>query len=233
MSERRRALLAALTAAVLFVLAFVTTLGPWLTRERQIISSTPTTLSAARLTDLRLPAKAVLCVAGFGLDETAEGLQLRTRDVKAAGPTPPLRVEVRAPGYRSTGRLASGYPEDVAVVVALRPPARDVDGAQVCIRNEGKAIGLVATVEPRELAPVEVRLDGRPVEAQPWLTFVELRRASILSRSGELLARISAFRPFPAQPLLLGLLAVLVLIGVPVALVAALALAGRADDTAR
>ena len=40
---------------------------------------------------------------------------------------------------------------------------------------------------------------------------------------------MSAFRPFPAVAPLLGLLALLVLVGVPLAIVAALAVAERAD----
>lgn len=233
MSRSRVLPLAALVAAGLFAVAFATSLMPWLTRERQFVSSTPTSLSTFALTDLRLRHKGSLCVRGFALDSTAEGLQLLVHDVAKAGITPPLRVVVRARGYRSVGRVAGGYPFNVPVIVPVHPPTHDVDRAQTCIRNEGKKIALVGTAVPRELAKVNVRLDGRTVVPQPWLTFVQLPAASILNRFGEILDRVAAFRPFPAVPLLLGVLALLVLVGVPLAVVGALALAEREDASDR
>ncbi|HEV2060722.1 MAG TPA: hypothetical protein VGR11_15325, partial [Solirubrobacteraceae bacterium] len=92
-----------------------------------------------------------------------------------------------------------------------------------------RTIGLAGTKVPRERARVEVRLDGREIVTQPWLTFVQRPEASVLARAGEILDRVSAFRPFPAVAPLLGLLALLVLVGVPLAIVLALALAERAD----
>jgi len=233
MSERRVLPLAALVAVALFALAFALSLVPWLARDRQIISSTPTSLSATALTDLRLRSGALLCVSRFGLDDSAAGLQIMARDVAKTGITPPLRVEVQAQSYRSVARLAGGYPFDIPVVVPLRAPTGDVDDVRVCIRNEGKAMALVGTKEPRDLSQVRVRLDGKEVVVQPWLTFVERRPASVLERSSEILDRVAAFRPFPAVPLLLGMLAVLVLVGVPLAVVSALALAQRADGKDR
>jgi hypothetical protein len=233
MSKGHLVPLAAIVAAGLFVVGFVTSLGPWLMRDRPFVSSTPTSLSTVALTDLRLPHRAVLCVQGFGLDSTADGLQLLVHDVAQVGTTPPLRIVVRAPGYRSVGRLAGGYPFGVPVVVPIRPPAHGIDGARACMRNEGKTIALVSTVVSRELAKVRVRVDGRKVVPQPWLTFVQRRPASILDRPGEILDRVAAFRPFPAVPLLLGVLAVLVVLGVPLAIVGALALAERADGRDR
>lgn len=233
MSRSRVLPLAALVAAGLFALAFATSIVPWLTRERQFVSSTPTSLSTIALTDLRLRHKGLLCVRGFGLDSTAEGLQVLVHDVVKAGRTPPLRVVVRAPGYRSVGRLAGGYPFNAPVVVPIHPPAHDVDGAQACIRNQGRTIALVATAVPRELAKVSVRLDGSTVVPQPWFTFVQRPGASVLNRFGEILDRVAAFRPFPAVPILLGVLALLVVVGVPLAVVGALALAERADASDR
>jgi hypothetical protein len=229
MSEGRLIPLAAIAAACLFVLAFVTSLGPWLTRDRPFVSSTPTSLSTVALTDLRLPHKALVCVRGFGLDSTADGLQLLVHDAAQVAATPPLRIVVRATGYRSVARLAGGYPFGARVVVPISPPAHDVDGVEACIRNEGRTIALVSTVVPRELAKVRVSIDGHKVVPQPWLTFVQRGPASILDRPGEILDRVAAFRPFPAVPLLLGVLAVLVLVGVPLAVVGALGLAERAD----
>lgn len=229
MSRRRVLPLAALVAAGVFAVALVASWVPWLTRQRTFVSSTPTTLSRFELTDLRLRHRGVVCVRGFGLDSTADGLQLLAHDVARTHTTPPLRVAVRAAGYRSVARLAAGYPFDVPTVVPIRSPTHDVAAARVCIRNEGKAIALVATVVPVERAKVTVGVDGKTVVAQPWLTFVQIPSASVVDRSGEILDRIAAFRPFPAVPLPLGMLAVLVLVGVPLAVIGALALAQRAD----
>jgi hypothetical protein len=220
---------AAVVAFALFAVAFATSLVPWLTRERQSVSSTPTTLSRFALTDVRLRHGAEVCVRGVGIDRTADGLQLRVVDVGKADVTPTLGIEVRAPGYESHTRLAGGYPFGVPVVVPVRRPARDVDGARVCVRNRGKAIALTGTKEPVELAKVRVRLDGRTIVPQPWLTFVRRAPISVLAHAGEILDRVAAFRPFPAVPALLGLLAALVLFGVPIAVVSALATAERAD----
>jgi hypothetical protein len=229
MSRARLLGLAGSVAAALFVVAFATSLVPWLTRERVFISSTPTNLPLNAITDVRLRHGQSVCVSGFGLDSTAEGLRFVVGSVAKAKTTPMLQVTVRAPGYRSEARLAGGYPPGTPVVVGLRAPPRRVEGASACIRNEGSTIGIVGTTNPRDLAPVDVRVDGKSSVAQPSLTFVQRRPASIIDRPGEILTRVSAFRPFPAVPFLLGALALLVILGVPFALVGALSLAERAD----
>lgn len=222
--------LAALAAAILFMVAFATTLVPWLTRERSIVSSTPTNLPLSAIAEVRLRHGARVCVSGFGLDATAEGLQLIVNNPAESATTPPLHVDVRASGYRSSARLAGGYPSHSPVVIPLTPPPGDVDAARVCVRNLGRASALVGTATPRELANVRVRLDGRTIVTQPSLTFVQRRSASVVERLPEIFERVSAFRPFPAAPLLLYPLALLVLIGVPLAIVVALALAQRGDE---
>jgi len=220
---------AALVAVALFAFAFATSIVPWLQLDRQIVSSTPTTLSRIALTDITLRKDARVCVSGFNLDPSAQALQLRIIDVDKARTTPPLRVDVSAPGYRSSARVAGGYEYFTPLVVPFDPPPRDVTGARACVRNEGATVAITATAESVELAKLRVELDGRKIVAQPWLTFVERSPASVLDRGGQILDRVAAFRPFPAVPLLLGVLAVLVLFGVPLAVVAALALAERCD----
>ena len=225
--------IAALVAAGLFVLAFATTIVPWLTRERTIVSSTPTSVPRTEVAEVRLRQDEQVCVRGFGLSGDAQALQLIVAKAGRATTPPPLQVEVLAGAYRSTARLEGGYVFNVPVLVALRPPPRELEDVRACVRNLGATVALVGTTTPRELSDVDVRLDERPIETQPSLAFVERRPASVLSRGGEILERVSAFRPFPAHPALLGLLALLVLFGVPAAVVAALALAGRADDPGR
>lgn len=227
---RLRALpVAAIVAAAVFVVVFATLVVPWLTRDRQIISSTPTSLPLAVVDDLRVGRDSVLCVAGVGLDSDAQALRFIVHQLGKSTVTPPLRIDIQAAGYRSVSRLASGYAFDVAVQVPIKAPAGELVGVKVCLRNEGQAVALLGTAQRGERSSVTVSLDGRTIVPQPWLTFVERRPASVLARHGEILDRVAAFRPFPAVPLLLGVLGLLVLVGVPVAVVAALALAGRAD----
>jgi hypothetical protein len=226
---RRAIPIAALVAAALFVVAFATSLLPWLTRDRTFISSTPTSMPRSAITDLRLKRDAVLCVGGIDLDSTAGGLQLALRQVGKTGVAPALRVDVQAAGYRSASTLAGGAPFDVPVVVPVTAPPGALSDAKVCLRNTGRTTSLVSTADPAERSAVTVALDGKRVVAQPWLTFVERRPASVLAHAGEIFDRIAAFRPFPAVPLLLGVLAALVLLGVPAAVIGALALAERAD----
>jgi hypothetical protein len=229
MSRLRALPIAAVVAAAVFVVVFATLIVPWLTRDRQIISSTPTSLPLAVVNDLRVGHDSVLCVAGIGLDSDAQGLRFIVHQLGKSTVTPPLRVDIQAPGYRSVSTLASGYAFDDAVLVPIKAPAGELDGVKVCLRNEGHSVALLATAQRGERSNAIVTLDGRASFAQPWLTFVERRPASILARHGEILDRVATFRPFPAVPLLLGLLGLLVLLGVPAAVVAALALAGRAD----
>lgn len=221
--------IAAIVAAVMFVVVFATIVVPWLTRDREIVSSTPTTLPLTVVNDLRVGHDSVLCVAGIGLDSDAQALRFIVHQLGKSTVTPPLRVDIQAPGYRSASTLASGYAFDAAVLVPIEAPAGELVGAKVCLRNEGQSVALLATAQHDERSNVTVSLDGDTIVAQPWLTFVERRQASVLARHGEILDRVAAFRPFPAVALLLGALGLLVALGVPAAVVAALALADRAD----
>jgi len=109
--------IAAIVAAAAFVVAFGTIVVPWLTRDRQIISSTPTTLPLAAASDLRVGHDGVLCVAGIGLDSDAQTLRFIVHQLGRSTVTPSLRVDIRGPGYRSVSTLASGYVQDYALVL--------------------------------------------------------------------------------------------------------------------
>ena len=105
-----------------------------------------------------------------------------------------LDVELRAPGYRGTGRFA-GYPAGglVGVDAAVLPaPPANVDGT-LCLRNVGRrAVGLVGTDEPLSSTVPATAIDGKPAgNVDPTITFLGGPPQSIISRAGTILGRAS------------------------------------------
>jgi hypothetical protein len=174
--------------------------------------------------EVRLPGRRTACIRPVPLEPGVRQVQML---VHATGPqTRPLDITLRSPGYVGRGRFI-GYPAGgPALVLATldRAPPRDQDG-ELCIRNTGRrSVGLVGTNEP-ESQTLPVTYVGRrpPSDIDPAITFLSGRRVSILGDPGASLRRAAALTGVvPAW--LMWPLGLLFLIGVPIAVAAALLL---------
>src|SRR5690349_21480925 len=111
---RRSALLA--FGAVVAVAALAWWL-PFVTQKRQVLDSTPSPPGIFGSTVVTAKSGQSLCWSKLPLDSHAQVLGFVP--VTNAGPAPPLRLRLTAPGYAFATRVAAGYPDRQVLQVAL------------------------------------------------------------------------------------------------------------------
>ena len=203
----------------------------WTTRARDQADSVPSPPPLFTLAFDNLVAGREACTAPFVIDEHAG--QARIKVVGRGRPTPPLAVTVTGDGgYRATGSIPGGYAQPAEVRLDFAPaPARAVV-AKACVANRGpRTVGLFASGEPRSDSRSVTRI-GRRIVPDISLAFYERAPVSALKRAPTTANRISTFRPGIVAPWLVGLLAALFVVGVPVAAVAAVVRAAGDDERA-
>jgi hypothetical protein len=196
---------------------------PHLTEDHPNVLSTPSLVGFQTSKQVVVRRGQQACIAPVPLEPALRSVRmvLQARGAQAS----PLEVELRAPGYRGTGRF-TGYRAGGAVSVeaAVSPaPPRDVDGT-LCLRNAGRrAVGLVGTDEPLSVTLPATTIDGKPAgEVDPAITFLGGPPQSMMSRAGTILARASNFTGGYVPLWLLWPLAVLLVLAAPLTLAWAL-----------
>jgi hypothetical protein len=221
----RRGLLAFVLVA--FGAWFVWKALPFLDAQRAAISSTPTTrpTDPTNLIPIMVRRGQRLC-----LDQVDFGPDARFAQVTVQGkhPSPPIRVEAAAPGYRASATIAPGVATDNDATAQLTPAARETTGT-LCFINEGRyAVSFYGISPGKGLSPSNTTLDGTKAPSQLSVTLLTRPSQSIGARLSSIASHIAAFRPLTGWEVwLIGLLAVL---GVPVLVGLALARSAAADD---
>jgi hypothetical protein len=231
--RRGRSLTAVLAAAaVAFAILWgaADSLRPFATFEREVVQSTPGLGALDSRYTLALEPGDEACIDPVTLTPGSQVARFRVLAPKDR-PAPPLEITARAGSYRSSG-TAEGYPTggDVLVTAELDPPERELRGS-VCARNAGETpVELVGAQDIRSLVPADLLFNGDPIEGKDLeLTLLERERRSIAERPGELIEHAQALGADFAPTWLLWVIAVLVLVGVPVVVVAGYFLAVRSD----
>lgn len=219
----RRAALAG--GLVVLLLGTVLAVRPFLTRDRELLTTTPQppSLVAAALVELHAGQQA--CLDRAVVDERSE--QARFRVGTFGRRSPPLRVTIRGRGYRQSARVASAdYRDNDVLAVPVAAPDSAVL-ATVCIRDEGpRRIALYASETPGSRA--ETSVDGRRVNADVVLQFAEGRPRSLLEHVPVTLRRLTVLRPVGTW--LLWPLAILFALAMPAGVLAAyVSAAGSAE----
>jgi len=218
------------TAVLLAVLLLVAAalLVPWLTRPRDVISSTPvrTEFYAEKTVALRTGQRA--CLDEVTLDPSAR--IARVTIARAASSETRLSLETAGAGYRAT-TVARIPPRQLGPLdIPLSPPRRDVIGA-LCVRNTGRqAVRLAGTAQPWALARSTMTIDGESRTQAFSLTLLEAGRRSLLERVPQLVDRAAALSA--VGPWLFWLLIPLLVAGMPACVIVALRLALREPDPA-
>lgn len=212
-------------AAVLGFLAPIIVLAiakfvPHLGGQAPSIDSTPAVQPLAELTDVTLEPGQTLCVRGVALGPDSRFARF-FRPVRRAG-VPPLTVTATGPRYRSVSQTPRNRDAPRVITVPLEPPRTEIDGASICIRNDGRRNTYLIGVPPGLDSTVsETSVNGRPIPEDVTVTLLKDPSASRLSNLPAILDRASAFTPF--GPWAAWLLSALVVVGVPAALGVALA----------
>jgi hypothetical protein len=224
---RRRLLAPRLLGPILVVATFA--VGalwfyvPHLTEAHPNVLSTPSLVGFQTSKQIVVRRGQQACISPVPLEPALRTVRmvLQARGAQAS----PLELELRAPGYRGTGRFAgyqAGGAANAEAAVSPVPP-RDVDGT-LCVRNVGpRAVGLVGTDEPLSATLPATVLDGKSAgDVDPAITFLGGPPQSMLSRAGTILGRASDFTGGFVPLWLLWPLALVFVLGAPFALAWAL-----------
>jgi hypothetical protein len=203
------------TAALVCLLAAVP-FARFLIADRELVAATPSPRPVFAISLVDVPPAEALCISGVTIPDDARELHFQVGTFGPPGPA--LTVDLRAPGYAERVTVPAGYADSALIAEPMRPPAAPVLG-EVCFRHEGaRKIALVGTTEERTRSRPEGAVSGQPVDPDAYLAFYAGRSASALSQSGEIVARMGAFRPGVVGPWLLWPLLAVVVIGVPAGL---------------
>src|SRR4051812_23190618 len=214
----------ALPAAAVLLIAAALFL-PSLLRDRELVASTPSPRPLFEVTPVALAPNQPLCISDVTIPPDAR--QVRFQVITGGAPGPAIEVALRAAGYSQAVTVPAGYADETTVAPAIAPPASARLG-EVCLTQRGTtAISLTGTLEERTQSRPAGRIDGRPVRADTYLAFYEARNGSPLAHAGDIIDRMSAFRPAIVGRWLLWVLAALVVVGVPGGLLWALQRAAR------
>jgi hypothetical protein len=196
---------------------------PHLTEDHPNVLSTPSLVGFQTRKEVVVRRGQQACISPVPLEPALRTVRmvLHARGTESS----PLELELRAPGYRGTGRFA-GYARGgvIGVEAAVSPaPADNADGI-LCLRNTGRhAVGLVGTDEPLAASLPATALDGKPTgDVDPAITFLGGPPQSMISRAGTVLGRASDFTGGFVPLWLLWPLAIALVLASPLALAWAL-----------
>ena len=218
---RRPVIIAAVTAVafvVLAVLLFDRALGEERTRIASVATPSPTLVESPVV----LPAGQRLCITQALLSPRADIAELVVSEQQKR-PTPALELVASGPGYRSAAQIPPREHGRHAVTARIEPPVRDSVG-QVCVRaRERERVVLVGTTEFRTITRSISFIDGERIQPDPALTFYTAEKLSALGELGGIVDRMTIARGFLGAGWLVWLLLVVVLVGVPAAVLTAFA----------
>jgi hypothetical protein len=222
----------AATAAAFAVLALAI-FGPALLRGREAVATTATPEPISDATPIRLAPGQRVCTADITLTPRGAVAGLKLVD-EVHGAAPRIAVTVRGPGYAAGPVIAaSSGPQGRDLRARLRPaPPRELFG-ELCAENAGSsATALIGTREARTLSRARTRAEGRETATDLSLTFFEAERRSLLALWPVVVEKLAVLRGFLGHGWLLWPLTLLVVLGVPAAVLSALHRALREDGRA-
>jgi hypothetical protein len=222
--DRNRAAIAAALCIAVIVLALATQIVPWLTMQRDVVSSTPIRNELTFLQPIVLHAGQRGCLDDVTLDPSTQVARLTIGRAPLSGGR--LSIETAGPGYRAT--VTARTSQSGQLDIPFSPPRRGVVGT-LCARNAGRGtIELAGTADSRALTRSSIAIDGVQHPEAFSLTLLETGRRSYLDRVPQLVDRVTALSAL--GPWFLWLLVPLLVVGVPAGVIAALYLALREPD---
>ena len=178
---------------------------PFVTREHEVVSATPTPIALYQPVPIPLRPRSTACLDGvtFGRDAEVVGFT-------AQGDGPLV--------------ITAGRARAVARPPLVRARLTPMTG-RLCIRNAGRrTVLLPGTTDAGSTAPPVTTIDGRPITPDVTVTLYRREPSSHLARAGDIVRHAAALAWSPA---LLWLLGVLVVLGVPAAIAGGLVLSLR------
>jgi len=213
-------------AVVVFVLGALFVVRPFVSEQHDMPSSIPSPASLAGTASVPLAPGHPVCFKNAVAERHSEFVRFRVSAPN--GPAPQMTVTLKGPGYAATATIPAGLLDTQTAQAPIPAPPTDVP-VRVCIRNDGKTPTALFASNDRTRSRSLAMIDGKTVYASVWFAFYEPRWRAISERVPLTIDRMTVFRPGYATPLVLWIIAVLFLIGVPIAVVWALVRALRDD----
>lgn len=218
---RRAALAAGLLVLAVGVVAFV---YPFLTRERNVLATTPQPPPPTALSLVELRAGQQACLDKAVVDEHSE-LALMTVGTYGRAPSP-LQLTITGPGLREVREIPPTYVDNITFTVPVDPPDQAV-ATTICVRNDGRRkVALYGGADRTSRSTTLV--DGEPIAANFTIVFADRDQHTLLEQLPLAVERMQAFRP--DAPWLAWLVGFLFVIGMPLAVVWAFAAGAHADE---
>jgi hypothetical protein len=219
---RRRAATAAL-AACLAGVAVVFLLGA--TDERHLAFSL-----AVRASEPGVVVRAghEACQRDIDVEERFDAITILPAAYFKAVPRLELRVLDRASRRTiATGLLPVGHTEDIPTTIRLAPAVPKGGRVDVCFRNAGGWKVALFSGPPTDNEPSFATLDGRLIQADILVDFLRTKPRTTLSLVPDIFRRAALFHPSWVGAWTFWLLAAVLALGVPAALVAAVRASSR------
>jgi hypothetical protein len=230
-SWRRPATLATALAGVLLLVGVLVWFVPYLTRKEQWPAGTPDPSALFALAEYPLKEGQKACVSDITIEKTSRLAQVELRPVNAAKHLgPPVELVLEGEGYRGVMHVPGGYPGGSAALPIEPPPNRTVLGSACFINRGHTEVLLDGTEETRTLSRSTTLVDGVPKPGDIALTFIDSRPRSLLSSLGEVFEHASNLTDRLIPVWLVWVIALLVALGVPTGVLAALQRALREDE---
>ncbi|MDX6726093.1 MAG: hypothetical protein QOK49_898 [Baekduia sp.] len=220
----------ALAVAVLAFLAWGAWKAvPFLQSKPQEIFATPTSQPNAELAQIAVPGKGGrVCLDGIEYGPDAKYVYVTLR---SQYPTGAIDVEASAPGYTARTRQPAGGPADGPLILKIAPARRAVAGGTLCVVNHGRhQLALFGVPPGRGSSATTTKVDGKDSKAQLSVSLLTSPSKSLGSRLGTIFDHAAAFRPVTGWEI--WLLALLALVGAPLAIAFAVAAAAAEDERA-
>jgi hypothetical protein len=202
---------------------------PYLTRKQPSASSVPAPTALLVVSQFPVSAHREACMNSVAIEPDSRLAEFQLHPAKLTpGGGPAVDLVLSGPGYRSVNHIPGGYPGG-GVSLAITPPPHAVIGT-ACFINRGTTTLLLAgSTEPRTVSRSATVVAGRRVLGDIALAFSDNRPRSLLDRLGEIFGHASNLTDHLVPVWLIWILAVLVGLGVPCGIAAALYLALRED----
>ena len=206
---------------VLFVIGALIFWRPFLTRRSQPITEVPAPAALFVLSEFAVPPHQQTCMNSVTITSDSRRATFQLRPAKPT-PTggPPVELILSGAGYRASAFVPGGY-SGGSVTLPITPPARDLIGT-ACFVNLGAAkVLLDGTTEGRTVSRPAVEIAGRPVPGDIAMYFQDTRSVSVLEELGVLFGHASNLTDGLIPVWLIWLIAPLVALGVPIAMMLA------------
>jgi hypothetical protein len=215
-------------AVVVFVLGALFVVRPFVATQHDMPAEIVSPASLVSTSSVPLAPGKPVCFDDAVAERHSEFVRFRVSSPE--GPAPQMTVTIKGPGYDATAVIPAGLLDTQTAQAPIPAPLVDVP-VRVCIRNDGETpIGLFASNDRTRSRSI-AKIDGKSTNQSVWFAFYEPRWRAIGERVPLTIDRMTVFRPAWVHSWLLWIIAVLFLVGIPIAVVWALVRALRDDGT--